>query len=1394
MSAARGFDGRGIAIVGMSGRFPPAGGIAEYWRNLRDGVEGFSTLDGRDLLDASLTVDDGWVRTSGRIEGIDLFDAPFFGCTPREAENMDPQHRLFLECAWEALEDAGLDPRRYTDRVGVYAGCSLNTYLLNNLLGNRDFVESVGTVQLALANDKDFLASRVSYKLDLSGPSVVVQSACSTGLLAVHLACQALAAGECDVALAGAASIHVPDRMGYRYDDGGILSPDGHCRPFDAEAAGTVPGAGVGVVALKPLEAALADGDHVRAFVRGSAVNNDGSRKIGFTAPSVDRQRDVVRAALENASVAPETIGYLEAHGTGTPLGDPIEVAALNEAFGAAGGRESCALGSAKSNVGHLDAAAGVAGLIKAALMLEHRELVPTLHYRAANPQVDFDSGPFYVNTELRAWPRDHEARRAGVSSFGIGGTNVHVVLEEAPARPAPGRDTRPQLLVVSARSSAELEKASERVASRLAELDDDSLADAAATLQTGRAEHACRRSLVASDAAEGAAALRAPAPAACVSGPPSVAFLFPGQGAQRAGAGRELYEQVPSFRADVDRCSEILAPLLGLDVRGVLFDSADDRLTETALAQPALFTLEWALAQLWLRLDVRPEVVAGHSIGEYVAACIADVMRLEDALAVVAERGRLMQELPRGTMLALAVPEHEALRLIDGHDLALAAVNAESACVASGPDDAIAGLAGVLEAEGVAFVRLKTSHAFHSRLVEPILDRFEAFVARVELRRPALPVLSNVTGSLLTPEDAVAAAYWRRHVRATVRFGDNLAHLLAHGGLTMLEVGPGAVLTGLARKAGAPSEATVWSLPRAEGAELASFLAAVGRIWCLGAGIEWSELHDGARRRIPLPAYPFARRSHWVAPNGQTYFGHPGDFIYRPPDSASLGAEASARPDAAATERLPASVAPAVDGGNDAEAARGPQAVEVRLTELWRATLGVDDVGADDNFFALGGDSLMVVQLMNRVRSEFGTSQPLDRFFARPTVAGTAAHLIAESGMSDGAAATAPVPSTSALDAPIVVAGPAPAPADAAAERGDRDAELSVFFFSADSAGDDGDRYALVRDVARFADANGFAAIWTPERHFHRFGGLYPNPALLAAALATMTERIGLRAGSVVSPLHDPIRIAEEWSVVDHLSNGRIGVSFASGFHPNDFTFAPERWETRRTRVFEDIETVRRLWRGEAIERLAGTGAPFPARVFPSPLSPELPVWVTAMASGETFAQAGAIGANVLTALLGLDVEQLAQNIAVYRSACAEHNHERGTVTVMVHAYVGEGDEDGVRELVREPFGAYLATHTELTRSWAKTLGKEADLESLSQADREAILEFGFRRYYEGRSLLGTLERTEEIARRLHGIGVDEIACLVDFGLEPALVLESLDRLVVLRERLAASPAARVV
>jgi acyl transferase domain-containing protein len=880
-----------IAIVGMAGRFPGARNIEEFWRNLRAGVDAVRFLTADDLarggVDPSVVRDPSYVPASMMLDDADMFDAGFFGYTPREAQTLDPQGRVFLECVWEALEHAGCDPHTYPGAIGVFACQSTSTYLLGNLHGQiafREFILSTTNLQSVIAAGHDFLPTRVSYKLNLTGPSVNVQSACSSSLVAVHLARQSLLTGECDAAVVGGVSIYLPQEAGYHYQEGMILSPDGRCRPFDAEANGTIFGRGAGVIVLKPIATALRDGDEIYAVIKGSAVNNDGAAKVGYTAPGVDGQARVVAEALANAGVDADSIGYIEAHGTGTAQGDPIEIAALTRAFRAATSRtQFCAIGSVKGNVGHLDVAAGVTGLIKTVLMLRNRERLPSLHFTRPNPLIDFASSPFYVNATLSPWDAASGPRRAGVSSFGMGGTNAHVVLEEAPAvavrtvAPVSGA----HLLTLSAKTPKALTESAARYETWLRDNPAADLAAMCDTTNVGRAHFTHRIGIVVRSRDQAIEALRAfgagktaPLVATGVASRtvPHVAFLFTGQGSQYSGMGRALYQSEPVFKTALDRCAAMCGEL-EIPLLSVMFDPQyASTLDQTRYTQPALFALEYALVELWRSWGVEPSLVLGHSLGEDIAACVAGVFSLEDGMRLIVARARLMQALPpTGEMVTLFGPEVRIRDAVNRHAgaISIAALNGPDIVLVSGERAAVRSIVAELAREGIKARPLTASHAFHSALMDPMLDTFESIARGVSYSPPSIPLLSNVTADVATPDLVCDPVYWRRHVRETVRFAEAVTHLRTRRIPVVIEIGPTPSLLALAQRT-IGDEGIAW-LPslrngRVDGEQMKESLAA---LYTAGLEINWPGVHGGRRsRRIALPSYPFQRERFWIERN----------------------------------------------------------------------------------------------------------------------------------------------------------------------------------------------------------------------------------------------------------------------------------------------------------------------------------------------------------------------------------------------------------------------------------------------------------------------------------------------------------------------------------------------
>ncbi len=987
------FPPNAIAVIGMAGRFPGADSVTEFWENLCRGEESVVTLSEEELTAAGVSAktlaDPAYVRRAAPLNGIDEFDAEYFGINPYTARMMDPQQRLFLQTAWHALEDSGYDPADYDGSIGVFASSTASGYLFDNLMSHRDSTLLVGegiTVEmfnLILLNDKDYLATRASHELNLRGPSISVQTACSSSLVAVHLACQSLLARECDMALAGASAIRVPHRVGYTYEPGAMVSPSGQCRPFDVNSDGTIFGSGVAAVILKPLRAALEDGDRIHAVIRGSAVNNDGSMKMTYAAPAVAGQAEVIAEAHAVADVDSSTIGFVETHGTGTPLGDPIEIESLRQAFEVSDRERSgpCVLGSVKSNIGHLDAASGVAGLVKTVLCLKNKKIPPTVHYTAPNAELHLENTPFVVSSELLPWESEGP-RRAGVSSFGVGGTNVHAIVEEAPrTAPAAAAPTGPQVLLLSARTAESLQDGKAALAAALAGHDDLALADVAFTLSVRRS-HEVRMAAVVTDHADACAVLSAhehenisvgQCPTGIAPGEQRVAFLFPGQGSQHVGMARDLYEAESKFRDIFDRCAAGFADELGIDLTAEIFGADAAGLESTDLAQPALFTVEYALAQLVLSHGVTPAALAGHSIGELVAATVAGVFDLETAIKVVSMRARLMHAAPPGAMVAVASsPEDIADHLSD--DVDVAAINEFGSCVVAGPEPAIRDLTNRLAAAGILARRVRTSHGFHSRAMDTVIAPFAEYLSTLTLNTPRIPMLSNVTGTWMTDDEATDPNRWARQIRSTVRFADEVETLLGDPNRVLLEVGPGGSLTGSAVRMPGWSEnhraIRLMRHPLQSRNDRDTFLLALGQLWAAGVDVDWSTLYGDRPQRVTLPGYPFARTRYWIDPDHTV----------------------ARRPGVAAAD---GSGAVAVQSGGGGAPLDAHAQMQATLQRIWSSCLGVESVAPGDNFFEIGGDSLVAIGVAMTATHEGVELTPQD-LYDHGSVAALAEALVA--------------------------------------------------------------------------------------------------------------------------------------------------------------------------------------------------------------------------------------------------------------------------------------------------------------------------------------------------------------------------------------------------------------
>ncbi|KZS69608.1 polyketide synthase [Mycobacterium kansasii] len=981
-----------IAVVGMAGRFPGANDLSTFWSNLRRGKESIVTLSEQELRDAGVSdktlADPAYVRRAPLLDGIDEFDADFFGFPPLAAQVLDPQHRLFLQCAWHALEDAGCDPAQFDGSIGVYGTSSPSGYLLHNLLSHRDpnavLAEGLNFDQfsLFLQNDKDFLATRISHAFNLRGPSLAVQTACSSSLVAVHLACLSLLSGECDMALAGGSSLCIPHRVGYWNSPGSMVSAVGHCRPFDVRADGTVFGSGVAMVALKPLQAAIDAGDRIHAVIRGSAINNDGSAKMGYAAPNPAAQADVIAEAHAVAGVDSSTVSYVECHGTGTPLGDPIEIQGLRTAFEFSETPRPgpCVLGSVKSNIGHLEVAAGIAGLIKTILCLKHQAIPATLHYTSPNPELRLDQSPFVVQSKYGPWEWDG-VLRAGVSSFGVGGTNAHVVLEQAPAVPAHAHTatTGPQVLLLSAKTTAALRESRDALANALERPDAPDLSDVAYTL-TRRRKHDVTMAAVVHDREHAVKVLRAAehdnvfvgesgadGAAETTTTPTSdrVVFLFPGQGAQHVGMAKGLYDTEPVFAEYFDTCAAGFRDEMGIDLHAEVFRGTATDLERIDRSQPALFTVEYALAKLVDSYGVRAGAYIGYSTGEYIAATLAGVFDLDTAIKTVALRARLMHESPPGAMVAVAVgPDDVAQYLSPGVELS--AVNDPGNCVVAGPKDAIREFTQRLNEAGIPVRRVRAGHAFHTSAMDPMLEEFQAFLSRQQLSAPRTPLLSNLTGTWMTEQQVTDPATWTRQISSAIRFADELDVVLADPGRVLVEVGPGGSLTGSAIRhpkwSAGHHAVRLMRHPIQNADDRDTFLRALGELWSAGIEVDWTPRRAAQPRLVSLPGYPFARQRHWVEPKHMVWSQVP---------TASNGSAAGAGTGVGTVE-VPQN---------------GESPTETTLRRIWEQCMGVSSIDRNANFFDMGGDSLMAISIAMTAANEGLTITPQD-LYEYPTLA----------------------------------------------------------------------------------------------------------------------------------------------------------------------------------------------------------------------------------------------------------------------------------------------------------------------------------------------------------------------------------------------------------------------
>jgi len=974
-----------VAIIGMAGRFPGAETIDQLWENLSNNVESISFFEKSELgpgIDPDLLDDPNYVLARGIISDADKFDAAFFGINPNEAKVTDPQQRVFLELAWAALENAGYDAESYKGLIGVYAGVGDNYYYPINLLPNQDILKMVGSLAVEYGNIKDYIATRVSYCLNLTGPSVNINTACSTGLAVVDNAFKDLLNYECDMALAGAVDICTPQKHGFLHEENGTFCKDGHCRPFDSEASGTMFCDGAGIVVLKRLADAIEDRDTIYAVIRSTAKNNDGSNKVSFLAPSVEGQAKVIALAQAQANITPDQISYIEAHGTGTPIGDPIEIEALTKVFRIhTDKKQFCRIGSIKGHIGHPTNSAGVAGLIKAALSLYHEKIPATMHFKKPNPKIDFANSPFKVIDTLTEWKRDTQPRIAGISSFGFGGTNVHAIIEEAPLIEKSKPEKPYKLLLLSAKTEKTLNDLTERFHVHLDKTKETSLADTAFTLQTGRKYFGHRRFVVAKNKGEAVINLKELSPIHtqtryCELRDPEIVFMFPGQGAQYVNMGRNLYESELTFKKAFDLCAEKLIPYLHQDLREIIFvdDDNDERsynaLKNTFYTQPAIYSIEYALAQLLMSWGVKPAAMIGHSIGEFVCATLSGMFSLDDALRLIALRGKLISELPKGSMLSVRRSAEEIEPLLPAN-IQLATSNSPQLCVVSGPDDAVRAFQQQLEKENIISKELHTSHAFHSAMMDSAVEPFISEVAKVEINVPKIPFLSTLNLKWVSEDNRTDAEYWGRHMRMPVRFAEAIKQLIQEKENTLfLEVGPRTTLSTLVRQQVTKPQLYPVTPSLSDNAdnnnEWHALLSAVGYLWLNGVNIDWQGFYkDEKRNKIPLPTYPFEKTRYWLDP---------------PAESRSYGAKAPTRYKeefiSVSAENVSEQAIPGHlhEEETDSRTINADIQVKDQINQTISEIFGQDisQAGQHTTFVEMGMDSLFLTQLAYKLKTDY--------------------------------------------------------------------------------------------------------------------------------------------------------------------------------------------------------------------------------------------------------------------------------------------------------------------------------------------------------------------------------------------------------------------------------------
>ena len=1247
--------------------------------------------------------------------------------SPKEAALTDPAHRLFLECCYEALETAGHAASPAGRRTAVFAGTGMNLYGYQRP-GRGTPGDLTEAMAASFGGQPDFLAARVAYRLGLTGPAVGVQTACSTSLVAVHLAAAALRNGDADLALAGAAAVHQPQEGGYRVHPGSVLSPTGRCRPFDARADGTVGGNGVGVVLLRPLAAAIAADDPIHAVITGSAVNNDGTRKAGFAAPSVSGQAGAIRAALRRAGVTGDMLCYVEAHGTGTALGDPVEFEALSQALRTESGQPGhCALGSVKASIGHLDTCAGMAGLIKVVLMLRHRTQVPTANLERPNPVLALDASPVMLATDVRPLRAPGEAPlRAGVNSLGVGGTNAFVVVQEPP--PPPGRPAEaarqvPALLPLSGSTAAMVRETARGLATWLRDHPGLSVPEVVASM-AARPLRAERSVVLGRTLAELSGALRALAadePGAYTTGRAidggelRVAFACCGQGRVRRGMGRTIYDDCPAARDVLKECAEVHRSCGGDGLLAALLDE-DTEPVPAGLAQPMLFALQVALIAMWRSWGLEPGGVLGQSMGEIAALTAAGALSVADGMRFCTSRGRLMAA-SAGGMLAVAARPVLAEQIAGQAGLEVAVRSGAEWQVLSGDLAAIARATELLDQRGLPWQKLDVDVAYHSALLDPVLGELSLAARSCHLGPLAVPFISSVDGVLHPAGGTIDRAYLVEQARRQVRLDLAFAALEPAGFGAVVEIGPAHDVSTLGRRA---QPALLWLGGGGDAAP-----RALAQLFCQGAPVDWGRLNP-VGRRITLPASALQHTD-----------------VSRGP------AQVAARPD------------PVEDGAMNDE-----KLLTVLALTAGQLGLREEEVGADQSFVELGADSLTLLALAGQVSERYGIRVPVSELFA-------------EAGTPRGLALTVAsrTPSQDRTD------NTQPAPGDSC--------DFSIYFFG-DYPSSNGDgKYQPLLDAAEFADRAGFHAIWFPERHFHSFGALFPNPSVLGAALAVRTSHIRLNAGSVVLPLHNPIRVAEEWSMVDNLSGGRVGLCLASGWSANDFVLAPESYGRHKQVMYEQLETLRRLWAGERVSVRSGTGQQVEVTTLPRPVQPLPPLFTAVVSKPDSYRQAARNDLGVVTNLMSQSVADLAANIELYRRTRAECGLDprAGRVVVLVHTYLAQ-DRDQARREAFGPFCDYLRSSLSLFDGVTNSLGLKIDLERTHPEDVEFLLGRAFSRYCDERALIGSPRSCQPVVQALIDAGADELGCLIDFGVPADRMLDGLPMLDVLRARYAPGAA----